>query len=172
MDFLKSITFHEGDANAAHSSTAEPPPAAAGLPQWDVPGGWQEQPPTQMVLAKFLVAGDAGKKAEITVSSFPGDTGGLLANVNRWRGQIGLEGVGEAELAKLVTSLDASGGKATLVDMTGTSKATGKQVRLLGVIVPRGGSTWFYKMLGDESVAEREKAAFIKFVQTVRYPNV
>jgi hypothetical protein len=36
---------------------------------------------------------DPDGKAEVTVSAFPGDTGGLLANLNRWRGQIGLEPV-------------------------------------------------------------------------------
>ena len=64
------------------------------------------------------------------------------------------------------------GGKAMLVDMNGQNPQTGKKVRLITAIVPRDGHTWFYKLMGEPAVAEREKNAFIKFVQSVRYPNV
>ena len=36
--------------------------------------------------------------------------------------------------------------------------------------VPRDGQTWFYKMMGDDATVAREKDAFVKFVQTARYP--
>ena len=123
-----------------------------------------------MLLAKFLLGGDAAAKAEVTVSVFPGDTGGLLANVNRWRGQVGLTPLEPADLKKLA-SVDVVGGKATLVDVSGVSPKSGQKARLIGAIVPREGSTWFYKLMGDEAVAEQQKAAFVKFIQTVRYPN-
>jgi len=140
-------------------------------PSWEIPAGWQEVAPSQMLLAKFLIGGNDGK-AEVSVSAFPGDTGGVLANVNRWRGQVGLAPVDQAEVDKAVTPLDVMGGKAMLVDVNGQNAKTGQATRLIGVIVPRDGQTWFYKMLGDPLVAEREKNAFLKFVQTARYPNV
>ena len=31
---------------------------------------------------------------EVALSAFPGDAGGLLPNINRWRKQIGLAGFG------------------------------------------------------------------------------
>jgi hypothetical protein len=133
-----------------------------------VPSGWQELPATQMLLAKFQTA-SAGGKAEITVSRFPGDVGGMPANVNRWRSQIGLAPLPLDEAARLASPLDVLGGKAMLVDVSGDK--AGQKIRLIGVIVPRDGQTWFFKLLGDDAVAEREKAAFLKFVQTVRYPN-
>jgi hypothetical protein len=123
-----------------------------------------------MLLAKFLITASEGK-AEITVSAFPGEVGGLLANVNRWRAQVGLAPVGQADLDQQVTSLDVLGGKAMLIDVSGTNPKNGQRTRLIGAMVPREGQTWIYKLMGDEPVAEREKAPFIKFVQTVRYPN-
>jgi len=181
LTFLKSITFEPGGAAptaSPHNFTsvnAKPPrtaPAEEGAvkPSWDVPSDWKEQPPSQMLLAKFLLGGDVGAKAEVTVSVFPGDTGGLLANVNRWRGQVGLTPVEQPEL-KTLASVDVIGGKATLVDVTGVSPRSGQKARLIGAIVPREGNTWFYKLMGDEAVAEQQKAAFVKFIQTVRYPN-
>ena len=177
LDFLKSVQFVAasdagGVVSDATGPTAEGPGTAPNSrPQWEVPAGWQEQAPGPMVLARFAV-GDSNGKAEVTVSAFPGDTGGLLANVNRWRGQLGLPPVEEPELEKLVKPLDAPAGKATLVDMTGTDRKTGQPARLIGAILPRGGQTWFFKMLGDAQVAEREKAAFLKFIQSTKLPNV
>jgi hypothetical protein len=41
---------------------------------------------------------------------------------------------------------------------------------MVGVSVPHGGQTWFYKLTGAGAVVGREKDAFTQFVQTVRYP--
>jgi len=187
LAFLKSVSFVEGgeaSVRGAHFASTnvkrvpgEPNAPAQNddaespnKPLWEIPANWREAVPSQMLLSKFIAGGNDGE-AEISVSAFPGDVGGLLANVNRWRGQVGLAPVAEGELDKQVSSLDVIGGKAMLVDMNGQNSKTGKPTRLIGVIWPRGGQTWFYKLMGDSAVAEREKAAFVKFVQSVRYQN-
>jgi len=178
LDFLKSIKFQEVSGqlevagNSASSGTLE---ASAGTararPQWEVPGSWQEVPPTEFLLAKFLLTGPRDAKAEVTVSVFSGSAGGIAGNVNRWRKQLTLPELPESEASKQVSPLDLAGGKAMLVDMSGQDSRTGRKARLLGVIFPQGGQTWFYKLMGDEAVAEQEKAAFLKFVQTAKHPN-
>ena len=85
------------------------------------------------------------------------------------RGQLGLAPLSEANLAKSLTTLDVSGGKASLADMNGTDARTGQPTRLVGVIVPQSGQTWFYKLMGDGNVVESQKAAFTQFVQGVKY---
>ncbi|MBI4663558.1 MAG: hypothetical protein HY735_32555 [Verrucomicrobia bacterium] len=179
LGFLKSIKFQEAPdqtAVASSSSTSAPPASDSGAPgetkpQWEVPAGWREVPATQMVVAKFLLTGPGESKAEVSVSVFPGAVGGVLANVNRWRNQLSLPAVADAELPKVITSIDVAGGKATLVDMNGKDPRSGGKARLIGVILPQGGRTWFYKLTGDEAVAEQEKAAFLKFVQTAKHPD-
>jgi hypothetical protein len=179
LDFLKSITFHEVDAQPPATANVRRGAAAAdesvtavqAKPKWEVPQGWKEVPPTQMLLAKFLLTGPADSKAEVTVSVFPGDVGGLVANVNRWRRQIGLAEAAADDVSKLVSALDVARGKAMLVDMSGSDAKKGQKTRLIGVIVPQGAQTWFYKLMGDEAVAEREKAAFIRFVQGAKHPD-
>jgi hypothetical protein len=118
-----------------------------------------------MLIGRFLVRAPEGH-AEVTVSAFPGDVGGYVANVNRWRRQINLDPVSPAEVDQLIGPLDLAGSQAMLVDMTGQKE--GRSVRLIGAIVPRSDRTWFYKLLGDEAVAGREKAAFVKFVEGAR----
>ena len=127
---------------------------------WKVPASWQALAAGQMQAAKFAVPAQGAAKAEVSVSIFPGATGTTLSNVNRWRGQIGLEPVGDADLAKLVTSLDPKNPEAILVDMTNANK------RIVGAIVPRGGQWFFYKLLGDAEAVGPQKEAFMEFVKS------
>jgi hypothetical protein len=123
-----------------------------------------------MLLAQFSVASETDTSAEVTISSFPGDVGGLLANVNRWRvQQLGLPPVTEAELDSLVTSLDVPDGEAMLVDMTGTDTTTSRPARIVTAVHPHGGQTWFYKLMGDPGLVAAQLDAFTRFVQSVRH---
>jgi len=151
------------------SSTAASSVSHEGQPNWQVPAGWQEVPAAQFLLAEYSITGAGGAKAEVNVASLSGDGGGLLANVNRWRRQIGLTALDESSLDKLVTSVDVTGGKATLVDMSGTDFRTGQPTRLVGFIVPMNGQTWFYKLMGNANVVESQRTAFTQFVQGVKY---
>ena len=145
--------------------------ASPGRPEWQVPAGWVEQPRPQMLNAKFVVAGEGGAKADINVSVLEGDGGGLLANINRWRQQqLGLGAWMDPDVQN-ATRIDAVSGKAVLVDFSGTDVRTRRPARLIGAIVPVSGQTWFYKLMGDESVVEQEKDSFIKFVSSAKHPN-
>ncbi len=119
----------------------------------------------------FQFPARAAKKADVNVAELGGEGGGLLPNVNRWRGQLGLSPVAENDLPQMTQSLDVPGGHATLVDLTGTDLKTGTLTRLVGVIVPQNGQTWFYKLMGDESIVAQQKDAFIKFIQSANYAN-
>ena len=160
---------------AMNSRSKSPPASEAALPKWKVPAGWQEMPLSAMAIsaglkAKYGVTGADGAKAEINIGEAGG---GVLMNINRWRvQQLGLSVADESDLPKLTTNLDVLGGRGMLVDMTGTDAKTGRKARIVGVIVPQNGSTWFYKLMGDESAVESQNSAFIEFVKTVNYSNV
>jgi hypothetical protein len=136
-------------------------------PQWEVPANWTQEPATQMLLAKFSINGE-GARADITVSSFPGDVGGLLANVNRWRGQVNLPAIEEPQLANAVKSIRVQSEEGTLVEL---ENPDGKSASLIGVAVPHNGQTWFFKMFGDAKLVAREKDSFVRFVQNVKLPD-
>jgi hypothetical protein len=148
-----------------------PPPDNSGKPIWLVPSDWHEVPPAQFLLAEYAVAGANGAAADVNVAMLNGEGGGALPNVNRWRTQLGLPTVTESDLPTVTSTQSISGGQATVVDMTGTNPKTGAKARLVGVILPQAGQTWFYKLMGDEQVVEQQKAAFLQFVQSARYPN-
>lgn len=156
--FLKSLEFHES-SHDDHQPSDEP--AVAARSNVSAPATWTEKRAGAMILAAYQ-AKNGEATADITISSFPGDVGGLLANVNRWRGQVGAAEISTGDLAKEVKSIQlADGTKASLVDVTGKSS------RLVGLIVPRGDKTWFYKMVGDSGVVAAETDNLIKFAVTV-----
>ena len=91
-----------GSGMPATMPTGLPMPDTSSLPalKYTVPPGWQEKPPTEIRLASFSIA-ENGKQADVSVVPLGGMGGGDLANVNRWRGQVGLQQITDEALAKL-----------------------------------------------------------------------
>jgi hypothetical protein len=89
--------------------------------RWTLPPGWTEDKggPQREATIRF---GDHDPKLEISVSRFAGDGGGMLPNLNRWRGQLGLESVGEADLPSQAKKLDGSLAEVWIVDLTGPNR--------------------------------------------------
>ncbi len=136
-----------------------------GQPNWSVPAGWQEVSGGQFLVAKFMISGAAGTAAEVNISTSSGDGGGLAANVNRWRGQLGLAPINEFS----TTTVEISGGDAQFVDLSGKDAQTGKPAEVIGVIVTQPNQTWFYKLMGDPDLVAAQKNAFMQFVTGVKY---
>ena len=164
--FLKSVTFTQAAPRAVPAATASAP--GRHLPVWDVPEHWKELPATTMLLAKFQLSDSDGGTAEVTVSSLGGDGGGLLGNINRWRGQVGMPAITSDQLPEAVTSLDLLEGTASIVDVTGPG-AEGEERRLVVVVHPHGGQTWYYKMMGRAGLVGAEKESLIQFVKSIRH---
>ena len=170
--FLSELAFQPGASSidfkqlmrdaqrSAQAAPPPPPPPAADKPAWNVPASWEEKSATSMRLGNFT-AGNG--QAEITVMTFPGEVGGLLANVNRWRGQSGLPPVDEAGLAEVTGKINVSGTPATLVEAVGDTNAS------ISVFHPVGNQTWFYKMSGPSGVVTQEKAAFTAFLESIEF---
>ena len=174
LEFVKSVSFEAAPVTAAMpapllSVPAETAsvvtPANSGGP---LPAGWKEVPATQFLLAKYVIQGSGDAKAEVNVSR---TGGGMLPNVIRWCGQLGLPPMSEEDFSKKAQSVDVAGAKATLVDLTGTDMKTGKPARLVGIIVPGASDSGFYKIMGDPQIVGQQKDAFTKFVQTAKFSN-
>ena len=172
----------ENDVLVATGAPAAAPPAGtrgagnmAGLAvattagaalEWTAPVNWTSKPASAMRKATYILGGEGGATAELAVTAFPGDVGGDLANVNRWRGQLHLAPIAEADLAGAVTPLVANGLKMLIVDLAGGT-ADNPQ-RMLGAIVPFEGATWFFKLTGSDALVAKEKSAYLDFLRTVK----
>jgi hypothetical protein len=152
--------------NAATKSTRGEKAAKNNLPPWTLPLNWQPTAFGQFQLAAFA-ASDGTKSVKISVSVAGGD---VLANVNRWRGQLQLKEWSSDEFSKAANAekLSVDGIEATYVVLVGDDME-GNPACTLGVIVPRGEQSWFFKLTGDVELGQREKPNFEKFVQSVTW---
>ena len=139
---------------------------------WNLPDDWRPMPGgSGMALASFTAPGEAGP-AKVTVTVLSGQAGGILANINRWRGQVGLGPVHAIE-EQPMTGVRVDQSPAGLIDLTSTQGTTAGVERMLVVLVPRqqDNRTWFFKMTGPNDTVARHKQAFIGFVQSVSFPE-
>lgn len=144
------------------ANTAVPTAQGADL-TWTAPVHWQAKPASAMRKGSYAVpAGDT--TADLSITAFPGDVGGEVANLNRWRGQLSLPAASEAEIAAGITRFEQGELKIAVVDYD-----NGQQ-RLLGAIVPVRGSTWFVKLMGPAAPLAQEKPAFLAFLKTLQAP--
>lgn len=136
------------------------------------PEGWEARPPEIRkgfrIPVVLRVAGDGGE-AEVTAMSLAGEGGGVLENVNRWRRQLGLDRIEEAELSRIRRSLKVGQGEAAYVDIVGPEGE--KRQRTLGAVLRHGGATWFFTLKGPADLVGKQHSNFEAFVSSVRFDD-
>ena len=141
--------------------------ATFGEPKWGpIPKTWITSPANPMRKGSWSITQANGSKAEIAVTVFPGDVGGDTANVNRWRGQIGLEKVSDEKIKSGQGSISVgnlTGRVYHLLSADGKSSTS-------AVILPKNNATWFFKLTGDTDMVNTEKESFIKMVTQTQLP--
>ena len=140
-----------------------PPPEGGGL-KWTLPKGWVEEKGGGMRFAtlKAPVAG----KVDISVVVLAGAAGGELANVNRWRGQIGLPPIDDKVLSAARTVVNAKVGTVAVFDFTSDGQTKTRMVT--GLLSTPDGSTWFLKMMGDAAPVAQAKPEFLRLMESLR----
>jgi hypothetical protein len=133
----------------------------AGELTYTVPEGWEELAPSGIRKANLKVT-DANGSAELTVLVFPGDVGGRLANINRWRGQIGLEADTADDLPAYTEGYPISDHRGLYLRLEGTTHS------ILGGLLPFHGYTWFFKFLGDHETVLAHEADMKAFLDSVQ----
>jgi len=127
------------------------------------PENWDLASPFGPEKARFTIT-DANGTASVTMTVLQGDGGGLLENVNRWRGQLGLEKLEEKKLVDVLKPVGRLDEESRMIDITGISQRSQIETRLVGVIVSDNGLTWFYKLMGSTSVVEEAKEGFLEYL--------
>lgn len=146
------------------ANTAVPTASGAEL-TWTAAAHWTAKPASAMRKGSYAIKG-GGAEADLSVTAFPGSTGGLLANLNRWRGQISLAPLAENQLGAESVHLDVGPLHLDVVDFAGN--AGGQPTRIIGAVVPYGNDTWFFKLMGPDVLVAQEKKAFMNFLQTIK----
>ena len=145
-----------------------PPPAESSALKFDKPDGWEEG---ELVVSRggitlrheaAFTAADGEQEVEVTVDRLP-LARPALANVNRWRQQVGLSPLDEAAYRESAEQIELAGEPADYVQLVG------EQETVLGVIAQRDGQAWFIKLKGENELAASERERFEKFVRSIRF---
>ncbi len=140
--------------------------SAVGTPEWSVPTEWNELAPTAIRKGNFT-AGETDRPVEITVTVFPGDVGGLEANVNRWRRQVGLGPLAPEEMEEVTRPIVVDGEEATFVDIAFPDAPQAEGI--LGAVIPRGERTWFVKAKGPSGTLNEQRPQLEAFLDSISF---
>ena len=151
-----------------------PPPASAfrEFLEWTAPEGWTDagEDPMGMRMVDFRFG--PAKEGECYISLMPGSAGGLEANLNRWRKQMGQPDFTPEEIKALPEKpfFNRTGIYAAFdgdfKKMGAADAQTG--YRLIGLIHSAPQATIFVKMTGPKALVEAQAAAFDLFCQSIR----
>ncbi len=142
---------------------APPVPARPSALRWSLPKGWTESASGGMRYAtlKPSIPG----RIDVSVIVLPGPAGGELANVNRWRGQLGLSEIEEPALAAARKAIRTNAGTVSLYDF---SSEGAQKTRLVAALAVVDGNTWFVKMMGDAGPVGAARSDFIRLLRSLR----
>ncbi|MDF1825510.1 MAG: hypothetical protein P1U68_12760 [Verrucomicrobiales bacterium] len=161
--------FRYQKRDAATAAGATPASTAPDL-VYTTPEGWKEQAGSMMRDVN-LTFGD-NDEGECYVARLPGAGGGLLANVNRWRTQMGAEAL-TAEEVEALPKKPLFGQPATFMTVDGDfspgmgSTEVKKNHRLLGLILASEAGAVFVKMTGPKELVTENEAAFDVFTSSL-----
>lgn len=136
---------------------------------WDVPAQWKQNSPShdiQNINITIPAITQEAADAQASIVTLEGDTGGIVANVNRWRDQVDLLPQEEEEIRAQIVPLQGKNGEIATFEILGEYKAI-----LVGVIeTPE--HTAYIKMMGDKETVLANKKRFERFARSVHYVPV
>lgn len=162
------------DGVEASRPVETPGAPATRAPGWAVPPEWRETTPTSsMRVLQATIPGSAGQ-GEVVVFFFgEGQGGSVEANLDRWLGQIDVDGAPRREAFGVgdyqVSMLEAAG---TLLPspMAGIAEPRPGS-KMLGAVVEGPGGPWFVKATGPAATIEENRDVFIEFLRSFSPPR-
>ena len=125
------------------------------------PEGWQQDPTLRSMREATFLVGTGDKAAEMVITRLSGNFGDFGNNINRWRGQIGLEPLADTSSVKprlIATPV----GEAKLVKLEGADKAS------IVAMVAQGGETWFFRLTGELSTVNANEAKLEQMLSSLK----
>ncbi len=135
--------------------------------KYDLPKNWEQAELKTFQVAAFRARKD-DQRVEISITPIGGGGGGLLANVNRWRGQIKLPPIDESEMNAAFKQLTVGEMTAQYIELVGPETEKPQQA-IWSAILEHAGQTWFIKLQGDLDLAREEQPRFEDFVKSIRF---
>ena len=145
----------DDSSEAARSGTS--------IESWKIPDGWKRVPQQRpMRVATFEILLE-NKTVEVAVTRFAGDVGGTLANVNRWRSQMGLSVIGEDDLPTVLTRFASSGFDGYAIRVRGQTQ----HMLAAGIHEASMNRTWFIRATTQPETADQVEDEIFGFARSI-----
>jgi hypothetical protein len=123
--------------------------------KWVVPSGWIALEPSRgFEIAAFAIP-DVSGEGYVAVLRINDYDYGLLPNVNRWRSQIGLGPIETGSLSEISKPVETASG-----DCGKAFQIIGTENSILAAAFVRGETSWFFKLIAPNALAELQKDSF------------
>ena len=130
---------------------------------WSLPETWAPSEGHSMRLASFDVPYSAGI-GDLSIVSLSGTSGGLTANVNRWRRQIDLDPIDEKKILSSAVNGQSRIGPFRLFRLVNDSN---KEKAILAAVLPSGGKTFFIKLTASQQGINELRFSFMEFCSSI-----
>ena len=130
---------------------------------WNLPDTWVPSKGHSMRLASFDVPYSKGV-GDLSIVSLSGLSGGLLADVNRWRGQVELEPINETDILTTSTVGESKMGPYRVFKMINENK---KGKAIIAAVLPTGEKTFFIKLTTDVQGISELEFSFKNFCSSI-----
>ena len=143
--------------------------APSGLPfTWSVPDGWREGKASSMRVASYEAPLN-GETGDFSLIRLSGAAGGIAANVNRWRGQIGLGPVSSEEISHITQAAKTAQGVpyllVTLINPDNPANA------IIAAIIQRSDFVLFAKLTASRTGVESAQSSFKAFCDSLTFTS-
>ena len=155
----------ESDVTVYKIKKNSPPPSL----NWTPPKNWIKKAPTEFSLASYNVPTSNGELIDLSITTFPGDAGGITQNVNRWRRQINLEAQNEEIILENAKKESSMLGEYFIFDLNNNNNA------ITAAIIPvlnenkLISETIFIKMNGSPELLTELKYEFELFCKSIHW---
>lgn len=143
---------------AAHAAMSAQMPATGF--EADLPEGWEEKPGSGMRKASWSIEGTSIDFYLISLSM-----GDVPSNVNRWRGQIGLDSASPEEVAAGIQTFQADGHTVSYTELYNEEGGKG----IIAAIVDLSPSYWYFTAKGAVDELKAHSADIRKFIESVKF---
>ena len=125
----------------------------------DLPDGWTEKPASGMRMASYTIEGTSIDFYLISLSM-----GDVTSNVNRWRGQVGLEAATAADIAADVETFEVDGRAVNYIEIYNEEGGNG----ILAAIVDLSPSYWYFTAKGSVAELKANSADIRTFLESIK----
>ena len=161
------------EATAPSPSETKHEPAAnepSKLIEYIAPDAWNPKRGSALRVATFSVS-EGERSAEVAITQFPkvAQMTDPLANVNRWRTELGLPAAIASELPEQTSELKIGDQPAMIFFATGTARD--QPTSTLAAMIVRENRVWFVKLQGAATLVSQQRPVFEEFVKTLKFKD-